>query len=88
MFNQFDPEGDFPIPPVNPEDDDDDEEEDESSNSLARPLPRPFLMDIADRFVVMPIGANAVVTHTMRARRSSGAEIVIFIFVVDCFIVY
>ena len=56
MFNQLVPVEDDPIPPVNEEDDP------ESSNSLLRPLPRPLLIDIADRFVVIPMGAKAVAT--------------------------
>ena len=58
MFNQFNPDEDFPIPPVK-----DDDDESSPSNSFWRPLPRPLRIDIADRFVVIPIGANAVATY-------------------------
>jgi len=67
------------MPPVNEEDEEDGEGEgDESSNSLLRPLPRPLLMDIADRFVVMPNGANAVVAQKTIARVNNVDLIVIF----------
>lgn len=84
VFNQLVPDADFPIPPVKdePEDDDDDES---PSNSFLRPLPRPLLMDIADRFVVMPIGANAVATQTTIASTISEEERVIFIVVICLF---
>ena len=77
MSNQFVPEDDFPMPPVN-EEDEEDGEGDESSNSLLRPLPRPLLIDIADRFVVMPNGANAVVAQKTIARVKNVDLIVIF----------
>jgi hypothetical protein len=82
VFNQLVPEDDFPIPPVKDDDDDDDDDDESPSNSFWRPLPRPFLMDIADRFVVMHIGANAVATHTTIASTSSEEDRVIFIVII------
>jgi len=85
VFNQFVPDDDCPIPPAKDDEEEDGDDEEESSNSLLRPLPRPLLMDIADRFVVMPIGANAVATHTMVARTSSSEveSVVVFILLME-----
>ena len=74
MFNQLVPPDDPPIPPVKEEDDE------ESSNSLLSPLPRPRRMYSSDRFVVMPMGANAVATQTTMAITSSEAAVFIVVY--------